>query len=87
MDIPRSMTTGRSEDVQAPDPSDPREREVAYTLAQAGLEERDGASWITGLCSACWERNAYPSPPAGLLVRCSNGHLLRIPDRPAAPGS
>lgn len=53
---------------------------VEYVLAQTELEERDGATWVSGLCPYCWERLAYVAPPEGITVnvRCPNGHPLSI---------
>jgi hypothetical protein len=54
-----------------------------YVLTQTRLEQRDGASWVSGRCSFCWERLAFRAPPRGLTVRvqCPNGHPLRIEDQ------
>jgi hypothetical protein len=53
---------------------------VEWVLAQTELEERDGATWVSGLCPYCWERLAYRAPPEGttVTVQCPNGHALRI---------
>jgi hypothetical protein len=51
-------------------------------LIETRLEERDGTTWVSGLCPFCWDRFAFPAPPAGKVVRvpCPNGHPLRIED-------
>jgi hypothetical protein len=53
---------------------------VEYVLAQTEIEERDGGTWVSGLCPYCWERLAYLAPPEGttVTVQCPNGHALRI---------
>lgn len=58
-----------------------------YVLAQTRLEERDGATWVSGLCPFCWERFAFraPAPGATAVVECPRGlHPLRIADRTSA---
>jgi hypothetical protein len=49
-------------------------------LAETRIEERDGATWVAGICPYCWERVAFHAPPRGTpeLVTCPNGHPLRI---------
>jgi hypothetical protein len=51
-----------------------------FVLAETRLEERDGATWVSGLCPYCWERLAFLAPPRGAAVTvwCPNGHSLRI---------
>jgi hypothetical protein len=53
-----------------------------YVLEQTRLEERDGGTWVSGLCSYCWERLAFHAPPRGTTVQvcCPNGHPLSISD-------
>jgi hypothetical protein len=59
---------------------------VQYVLAQTEIEERDGGTWVSGLCPYCWERLAYLAPPEGtaITVQCPNGHSLRIVDQRSA---
>jgi hypothetical protein len=49
-------------------------------LAETRLEERDGATWVSGLCPFCWERYFFRAPPAGttVTVQCPNEHSLQI---------
>ena len=47
-------------------------------LIETRLEERDGAMWVSGICSYCWERMAFRAPRPGSLVQCPHGHPLRI---------
>jgi hypothetical protein len=68
-----------------------------YVLAETRLEERDGATWVSGLCPFCWERVAFLAVPRGMSVTmlCPRGlHPLRVEDetsegsrsgRPRAP--
>ncbi|MBV9949093.1 MAG: hypothetical protein JOZ69_19750 [Myxococcales bacterium] len=55
-------------------------------LSETVIEERDGATWLSGLCPFCWERYAFPAPPDGetAVVSCPEGHVLRIADRHSA---
>jgi hypothetical protein len=55
-------------------------------LIETRIEERDGATWVTGLCPFCWERFGFHAPPEGKtpLVTCPNGHNLRIVERHSA---
>jgi hypothetical protein len=55
-------------------------------LIETRIEERDGTTWITGLCVFCWERFGFHAPPEGTtpLVACPNGHDLRIVERHSA---
>jgi hypothetical protein len=55
-------------------------------LIETQIEERDGATWITGLCPFCWEHYSFHAPPQGApaTVRCPNGHTLRIVERHSA---
>ena len=57
-----------------------------YVLAETQLEERDGRTWVSGLCPACWQRHAFPAPARGqtVLVSCPEGHLLRIVEQTSA---
>ncbi len=52
-------------------------------LVETRLEERDGATWVSGYCPYCWERIAFLAPPPGTTPRvaCPNGHPLRIADQ------
>jgi hypothetical protein len=50
-------------------------------LLETRLEERDGATWVTGLCPACWERFSFVAPTEEgrrAHVGCPNGHALVI---------
>jgi hypothetical protein len=55
-------------------------------LRETEIEERDGATWVAGLCPYCWERLAFHAPPPGadVEVQCPNGHALRIIDQTSA---
>ena len=51
----------------------------AAVLLETRLEHRDGGAWLTGLCSFCWEPVGFRDLPKGqTMVRCKNGHALRI---------
>jgi len=71
------------------------DRPMELVLAETHLEERDGATWVSGVCPFCGERFAFQAPPRGMSVRvpCPNGgHLLRITEltsagRHAHPGA
>jgi hypothetical protein len=60
--------------------------ESEYVLADTQLEERDGCTWVSGLCPGCGERSAYRAVPRGAIshVRCPNGHQLRIVEQTSA---
>jgi hypothetical protein len=60
-----------------------------YVLANTRVEDRDGARWVTGVCSYCWERLSFRAPPPGttVTVECPNGHPLRIGDRTSEQAS
>jgi hypothetical protein len=55
-------------------------------LTETELEERDGHTWVAGLCPFCWERIAFTAPPEGTQadVECPNGHALRIIEQTTA---
>jgi hypothetical protein len=55
-------------------------------LAETQLEDRDGATWVSGLCPVCWQRLAFHAPPQGTSteVQCPNGHALRIAEQTSA---
>ena len=57
--------------------------DAEFILVQTRIEERDGRTWVSGLCPYCWERLAFPTLPAAkeTTVRCPNGHLLRIAEK------
>ncbi len=57
-----------------------------YVLAETQLEERDGATWVSGLCPGCGERVAFHARPRGLVVQvqCPSGHSLRIVEQTSA---
>jgi hypothetical protein len=63
---------------QAPTP-----RGTPSVLAETRLEERDGSTWVSGLCPYCWERYFFRAPPVGttVTVRCPNEHTLQIVDQ------
>jgi hypothetical protein len=50
-------------------------------LLETRLERRDGATWITGLCSFCWERRAFRDAEVGTVARCKNDHAIHIVER------
>jgi hypothetical protein len=56
------------------------------TLVETQIEDRDGATWVSGICPFCWERLAFHAPPPGTTaeVQCPNGHPLRIADQTSA---
>jgi hypothetical protein len=59
-------------------------------LIETRLEERDGATWVSGLCPKCRDRVTAKESPTGVVspVRCSNGHELRVgPTRSAGVAS
>jgi|HubBroStandDraft_6_1064221.scaffolds.fasta_scaffold140202_3 hypothetical protein len=60
--------------------------EVAPRVIETRLEERDGGTWVTGLCPYCWERVAVRTAPDGTATsaRCSNGHRLAITEHRSA---
>jgi len=49
-------------------------------LIETRLERRDGATWVSGICPFCWEREAFRAPLRGTsaVVQCINGHPIRI---------
>lgn len=51
-----------------------------YVLVETRLEERDGATWVSGLCPYCWQRLAFHAPPPGTSMDacCPNGHALHL---------
>ena len=55
-------------------------------LAETRLEERDGGTWVSGLCPYCWERQFFRAPPRGTSVdvQCPSGHDLRIEGQTSA---
>jgi hypothetical protein len=55
-------------------------------LIETRLEERDGATWVSGICPFCWDRFAFRAAAPGEVVRvpCPNGHPLRIENRRSA---
>jgi hypothetical protein len=62
-------------------------RQPAETvLAETRIEERDGGTWVSGLCPYCWERHFFRAPPdrSTVVVRCPGGHLLRIASQTSA---
>ena len=59
---------------------------VAPKVVETRLEERDGGTWITGLCPFCWERLAVlmAADAAPTSTRCSSGHQLTIVEQRSA---
>ena len=59
---------------------------VAPKVVETRLEERDGGTWITGLCPFCWERVAVlmAGDAAPASTRCSSGHQLAIVEQRSA---
>ncbi len=48
-------------------------------LIETRIEERDGATWISGVCPFCAERYAFIAPvETPSRVRCPSGHDLAI---------
>jgi hypothetical protein len=60
--------------------------EGAARVIETRLEERDGGTWVTGLCPFCWERVAVrlASDGAANAALCANGHRLAIVERRSA---
>lgn len=50
-------------------------------LLETRLEHRDGDTWVTGLCSFCWERLGFRGLEPGSVARCKNGHAIRVLER------
>jgi hypothetical protein len=63
--------------------SEPEQDHPAPDLVETRLEQRDGATWVSGVCPFCWEGLAFVAPPEGrtATVQCPNGHPLVIRDR------
>ena len=61
---------------------------VVAKVIETRVEERDGRTWITGLCPFCWERVAtrIASDGTATSARCSSGHLLAIVEHRSAGG-
>jgi hypothetical protein len=61
----------------------------AAKVIQTRIEERDGGTWVTGLCPYCWERVAVRTARDGTATaaRCSNGHRLAVVDHRSAGAS
>ena len=55
-------------------------------VIETRLEERDGGTWVTGLCPFCWERVAALLAPDGTVAsaQCPNGHRLAVVERRSA---
>ena len=49
-------------------------------LIETRIEDRDGATWVTGLCPLCWERIAAHAPAEGdhVTFDCPNGHPIEV---------
>jgi hypothetical protein len=49
-------------------------------LIQTHLEDRDGGTWVSGLCPFCWERVAErgAQDTIPVAVTCPNGHRLAV---------
>jgi len=60
--------------------------EVPAKVVETRLEERDGGTWITGLCPFCWERVAVLTAANGAApsALCSSGHRLAVVERRSA---
>jgi hypothetical protein len=60
--------------------------QVPPKVIETRLEERDGGTWVTGLCPYCWERVAVRTAPDGTapMARCSNGHQLAVVEHRSA---
>jgi hypothetical protein len=61
----------------------------AAKVIQTRIEERDGGTWVTGLCPYCWERVAVLTARDGTATAatCSNGHHLAVVERRSAGAS
>jgi hypothetical protein len=61
----------------------------AAKVIQTRIEERDGGTWVTGLCPYCWERVAVLTAHDGTATaaRCSSGHHLAIVEHRSAGSS
>jgi hypothetical protein len=61
----------------------------AAKVIQTRIEERDGATWVTGLCPYCWERVAVRTARDGTATaaQCSSGHRLAIVEHRSAGAS
>ena len=60
--------------------------ESGAKVIETRLEDRDGGTWVTGLCPFCWERVAarLGSDASALSALCPNGHCLRVVERRSA---
>jgi hypothetical protein len=60
--------------------------QLTARVIETRLEERDGGTWVTGLCPFCWERVAASLAPDGTvgLTRCPSGHRLAVLERGSA---
>jgi hypothetical protein len=69
--------------------ADRRHAERASKVIETRLEERDGATWVTGLCPFCWERVAARLTPGGAAEHalCPNGHQLAVVESRSAGGA
>jgi hypothetical protein len=58
-------------------------------VIQTRIEERDGGTWVTGLCPYCWERVAVLTAHDGTATeaQCSSGHRLAIVEYRSAGSS
>jgi hypothetical protein len=61
----------------------------AARVIQTRIEERDGGTWVTGLCPYCWERVAVRTADDGTATeaQCSSGHRLAIVEHRSAGSS
>jgi hypothetical protein len=66
--------------------ADRHRAELMSRVIETRLEERDGGTWVTGLCPFCWERVAALLAPDGTVgpTRCANGHRLAVVERRSA---
>ncbi len=61
----------------------------AARVIQTRIEQRDGGTWVTGLCPYCWERVAVLTAHDGTATtaQCTNGHQLAIVEHRSAGAS
>ena len=66
--------------------ADRHRAELTARVIETRLEERDGGTWVTGLCPFCWERVAALLAPGGAVpsAQCPNGHRLSVVERRSA---
>jgi hypothetical protein len=66
--------------------ADRHRAELTARVIETRLEDRDGGTWITGLCPFCWERLAVrlARDAAVQSAQCPNGHRLSVVERRSA---